>query len=108
MKFLISLIFILFILAIAITIGTNNNQIVDFDYLIDQGQFRLSRLLGILLSVGFILGWILTGFFYVKVRLKLNTVQRKLKKLEKSYEHEVAINRKHALMSHDLMTTTRE
>lgn len=106
MKFLIYLILILFLLAVAFTIGTNNNQIVDFDYLIDQGQFRLSNLLGILLSVGFLLGWLLTGIFYIKVRLKLNTAQRKLRKLEKSYEQEVAINRKNELMTNDPMNSS--
>ncbi|WP_392565550.1 lipopolysaccharide assembly protein LapA domain-containing protein [Utexia brackfieldae] len=101
MKFIISFLIILFILIIAITFGANNDQLVSFNYLIDEGQFRLSTLLALLLGIGFILGWLITGVFYLKVKFRLGAVQRKLKKLEKIHQTETANSRKSELIQKD-------
>lgn len=101
MKFVISLLLILFILIVSITFGANNDQLVSFNYLIDEGQFRLSTLLALLLGVGFILGWLITGIFYLKIKFRLGVTQRKLKKLEKIHQAETANSRKNELIQKD-------
>ncbi|WP_282744722.1 LapA family protein [Proteus columbae] len=64
------------------TLGTNNDQVVTFNYLIAQGEYRISTLLATLFGGGFILGWIVSGIFYLRVRLSLGRAKRKIKRLE--------------------------
>lgn len=99
MKLVGLLLVILLIFVISITLGANNDQVVTFNYLLAQTECRLSTLLAILLGSGFVLGWLITGLFYLRVRLKLTTTQRKLKKLLKQYDEEVAKNRQIRLTS---------
>ncbi|RKS87713.1 putative membrane protein [Orbus hercynius] len=90
MKFVILFLVLIVIFAISITLGANNNQPVVFNYLLAQTQLRLSTLLAILFGTGFVLGWLLTGIFFVKVKFKLSSAQRKLRKLQKMYDDEIA------------------
>lgn len=106
MKFIALFLFIVIVFVLAITFGANNNQIVEFNYFINQREFRLSTLLAILLASGFLLGWFTTGIFYITTRLKLTATQRKLKKMEKMYETELATNRRAQLMANDPILPT--
>ncbi|QIQ21201.1 LapA family protein [Zophobihabitans entericus] len=99
MKFVILFLFIIVLFAAAITLGANNDQTVTFNYLIAQSEFRLSTLLAIVLGTGFVLGWLITAVFYLRVRIKLTAVQRRLKKIQKQYDDEVASHRKTQLTS---------
>lgn len=54
---------------IALALGTQNQDIVNFNYLIAQGDIRLSSLIGIFFGAGFILGWLFCGALYFKVRM---------------------------------------
>lgn len=78
----ILVILVLAIVIIAMTLGSSNDQVVTFNYLIAQGEYRISTLLAILFGVGFILGWIVSGVFYLRVRLSLARANRKIKRLE--------------------------
>jgi len=108
MKFIALFLVFLIIFAISITFGANNDQIVTFNYLINQHNFRLSTLLALLLGLGFMLGWFLTGVFYIAIRFRLNVTQRKLRKMEKLYENELVSNRKKKLMADDVNLTNRK
>ena len=44
---------------------------ITFNYLIAQGEYRISTLLATLFGVGFVLGWIVSGVFTLRVRLSL-------------------------------------
>ncbi|OAT20731.1 LapA family protein [Proteus myxofaciens] len=78
----ILVILVLAIVIIAMTLGSSNDQVVTFNYLIAQGEYRISTLLAILFGVGFILGWVVSGAFYLRVRLSLARANRKIKRLE--------------------------
>ncbi|MGN3437284.1 LapA family protein [Proteus penneri] len=78
----ILVILVLAIVVIAMTLGSNNDQVVTFNYLIAQGEYRISTLLAILFGVGFVLGWIVSSVFYLRVRLSLGRAKRKIKRLE--------------------------
>lgn len=97
MKFIALCLVVLIIFAIAMTFGANNDQVVTFNYLINQGEFRLSTLLACLLGLGFLLGWLIMSFFYITTRFKLSATKRKLIKIEKRYDIELASNRKQQL-----------
>lgn len=82
MKYLLIFLFVLVIVVISITLGAHNDQVVTFNYLLAQGDYRVSTLLAVLFATGFVLGWIICGLFYLRVRLSLGRAQRKIKRLE--------------------------
>ncbi|MWN89411.1 DUF1049 domain-containing protein [Gilliamella sp. Pra-s65] len=90
MKFVISILLIIIIFAISIAIGSANDQLVTFNYLIAKTEIRLSVLLAILFGSGFIIGWILTGVFFLKSKFQHSSTKRKLNKLQKKYDEDIA------------------
>jgi len=81
-KYLLIFLLVLAIFIVAITLGAHNDQVVTFSYLIAQGQYRLSTLLATLFAAGFVLGWVICGLFYLRLRIALGREQRKIKRLE--------------------------
>ncbi|MEM6159172.1 LapA family protein [Erwinia sp. P6884] len=82
MKYLLIFLLVLAIFIISVTLGAHNDQVVTFNYLLAQGQYRISTLLAILFAAGFILGWAICGLFWLRVRVSLAHSQRKLKRLQ--------------------------
>ncbi|MFT8211378.1 MAG: LapA family protein [Symbiopectobacterium sp.] len=82
MKYLLIFLLVLAIFIISITLGTHNEQVVTFNYLLAQGEYRVSMLLATLFAVGFVLGWVICGLFYLRLRIMLGRAQRKIKRLE--------------------------
>ncbi|KFD18855.1 inner membrane protein [Tatumella ptyseos ATCC 33301] len=85
MKYLLIFLVVLVIFIISITLGAKNDQIVTFNYLLAQGDFRVSTLLASLFGAGFILGWVICGLFWLRMRLALSHARRKIKRLEAQY-----------------------
>ena len=79
-KYILGFIIILAIVLVAITVGANNDQIITFNYIVAQSQFQLSTLVGILFGLGLILGWFITGFFYLKLKIKNMALSRQIKR----------------------------
>lgn len=94
MKSILLFFVLIVIFVVAITFGANNDQNVVFNYLVAQSQFRLSSLLAMLFGIGFMLGWLFSGYFYFKEKLKLSSTMRKLKKLQKKYDEEIVTRQK--------------
>lgn len=86
MKYLLIFLFILVIFVISATFGAHNDQVVTFNYLIAQGDYQVSTLLAVLFGAGFILGWIICGLFYLRTRIALWRVERKIKRLTMQLE----------------------
>ena len=59
------------IFVISVTLGAHNDQVVNFNYLVAQGDYRVSTLLATLFGGGFVLGWIICGLFYLRTRIAL-------------------------------------
>src|SRR5476651_2259574 len=85
-KYLLIFLMLLVILVISITLGAHNDQVVTFNYLLAQCDYRVSTLLAVLFATGFVLGWVICGLFYLRVRLSLGRAQRKIKRLEQQIE----------------------
>jgi putative membrane protein len=81
-KYLLIFLLVLTLFVISITLGAQNDQIVNFNFLVVQGEYRVSTLLAILFAAGFILGWLICSLFWLRVRLSLVRAQRKVKRLE--------------------------
>lgn len=82
MKYLLIFLLVLAIFIISITLGAHNEQVVTFKYLLAKGEYRVSTLLATLFAVGFVLGWVICGLFYLRLRITLGRAQRKIKRLE--------------------------
>lgn len=91
MKYLLIFLVVLVVLVISITLGAQNDQVVTFNYLLAQGDYRVSTLLAVLFATGFVLGWVICGLFYLRVRLSLGRAQRKIKRLEQQIEPEPVV-----------------
>lgn len=94
MKYVILIILLVIIFAISIALGSANDQIVTFNYLIAKSEVRLSVLLAILFGSGFLVGWVLTGIFFIKYKLQHSSTKRKLNKLQKKYDEDIVDHQK--------------
>jgi putative membrane protein len=88
-KYLLIFLLVLVIFVISITLGANNDQVVIFNYLLAQSEYRVSTLLATLFAVGLVLGWVVCGLFYLRVRVSLGRAERKIKRLESQLEQPV-------------------
>lgn len=77
MKYILSILITIAIIIVAITIGANNDQLITFNYVIAQTELRLSSLVAILFGLGLLLGWIITGIFYIKLKLQNIALNRR-------------------------------
>ncbi|WP_256852643.1 LapA family protein [Pantoea sp. Fr+CA_20] len=82
MKYLLIFLVVLVIFIISVTLGAHNDQVITFNYLLAQGDFRISTLLATLFGVGFLLGWVICGLFWLRIRVSLANAQRKIKRLQ--------------------------
>ncbi|MFI8318248.1 LapA family protein [Kosakonia cowanii] len=82
MKYLLIFLLVLAIFVVSITLGAQNDQQVTFNYLLAQGEYRISTLLAVLFATGFAIGWLICGIFWLRVRVSLARAERKIKRLE--------------------------
>lgn len=79
MKIIVAiLLLVLFLISLAI--GAQNQAIVNFNYLLAQGDFQLSTLLGIFFATGFGLGWLICGSMYLKASMTQRRLRKRLDK----------------------------
>ncbi len=78
MKYLLIFLLVLAIFVISVTLGAQNDQQVTFNYLLAQGEFRISTLLAVLFAAGFAIGWLICGLFWLRVRVSLARASGKL------------------------------
>jgi Predicted membrane protein len=81
-KYFLIFLLVLAIFVISVTLGAQNDQQVTFNYLLAQGEFRISTLLAVLFAAGFAIGWLICGLFWLRTRVSLLRAERKIKRLE--------------------------
>ncbi len=69
------------------TLGAQNDQQVTFNYLLAQGEYRISTLLAVLFAVGFAIGWLICGLFWAAGPRFPARAERKIKRLENKYSN---------------------
>ncbi|ELH4235261.1 DUF1049 domain-containing protein [Vibrio fluvialis] len=77
---IIKIVVLLALFLIALALGSQNQEIVTFNYLLAQGEFHLSTLLGSVFVVSFLIAWIIFGSMHLKSQLEIRKLNRKLKK----------------------------
>ena len=80
LKGIISLLIIVFLLALAFAIGSQNEAVVTVNYLIAKAQLRISTLIAISLAVGVIIGLLIMLTSWLSLRVKLTGTRSRLKK----------------------------
>ena len=79
-KYILGFVIAVAVILVGITIGANNDQLITFNYVIAQNELRLSTLVAILFGFGLILGWLITGIFYLKIKLQNIALNRRVKR----------------------------
>ncbi len=79
-KYALSFIIIVAIVIVAVTVGANNDQIITFNYIFAQNEIRLSTLVAVLFGLGLVLGWLITGFFYLRLKFRNISLMRQIKR----------------------------
>ncbi len=86
MKLIFTILILGLVFGLALVLGSQNDQTVTVNYLIAQGDFRLSSLLGGLLVAGFVIGWLTCWFVYLKAKVQLRSANRRIEKQKKELE----------------------
>ena len=79
-KYILGFVIVIAIVLVAITVGANNDQIITFNYIVAESKLQLSTLVAILFGFGLILGWLISGFFYLKLKFKNMVLARQVKR----------------------------
>ncbi|GLR03179.1 putative lipopolysaccharide assembly protein A [Vibrio hyugaensis] len=79
---IIKIIAVLALFLIALALGSQNQEIVTFNYLLAKGEFHLSTLLGVVFVVGFGIAWVIFASVQFKTQLQVRRLKKKLKKYE--------------------------
>ena len=95
-KYILGFVIVIAIILVAITVGANNDQIITFNYIVAESQLQLSTLVAILFGFGLILGWLISGFFYLKLKFKNIVLARQVKR-QTLQLHELTITRDKAV-----------
>lgn len=83
MKLFVIILVLILIIALGIAIGTQNDAIVEVNYLIAKSEVSLSIILAVSFGLGFLLAWCLCGLLYLKLLLSRGFLKRKVNKLSK-------------------------
>ncbi|KII79720.1 lipopolysaccharide assembly protein LapA domain-containing protein [Vibrio renipiscarius] len=78
---IIKIVIVLVLFLVALALGAQNQAVVDFNYLLAQGEFHLSTLLGVVFVSGFVVAWIIFGSLHLKSQLQIRKLNKQIKKL---------------------------
>ena len=77
---IIKIVIVLALFLVALALGSQNQEVVTFNYLLAQGEFHLSSLLGIVFVTGFVIAWIIFGSLHLKSQLQIRKLNKQIKK----------------------------
>ncbi|WP_281961232.1 lipopolysaccharide assembly protein LapA domain-containing protein [Vibrio parahaemolyticus] len=79
---IIKIVAVLVLFLVALALGSQNQELVTFNYLLAKGEFHLSTLLGVVFVVGFAVAWVIFVSIQLKTQLQVRRLKKKLKKYE--------------------------
>ncbi|MEZ9445977.1 LapA family protein [Vibrio splendidus] len=80
---IIKIIAVIALFLIALALGSQNQTSVNFNYLLAQGDFHLSSLLGVVFVSGFGLAWLVFGNMHMRSQLRIHRLKKQLNKQSK-------------------------
>lgn len=88
---LLSFLFLLLIIIIGVTFATLNSDMVTVHYYVGQKTMALSLLLVLVLAIGSVLGMMVGFWMFLKAKIKIYRLKKRLKIAEKEIENLRAI-----------------
>jgi putative membrane protein len=86
MKRILALIPLVLVIVLTLALGSQNGQLVQFNYLIAQGEFSLAMLLGFFFAGGFLLGWLVFGLLFLRLKMQNRTLNRTMRRQSRELE----------------------
>ena len=86
MKRILALIPLVLVFVLTLALGSQNGPLVQFNYLIAQGEFSLAMLLGIFFAGGFLLGWLVFGLLFLRLKMQNRTLNRTMRRQSRELE----------------------
>ena len=86
MKRVLALIPLVLVFVLTLALGSQNGQLVQFNYLIAQGEFSLAMLLGFFFAGGFLLGWLVFGLLFLRLKMQNRTLNRTMRRQSRELE----------------------
>ncbi|MFB2862602.1 LapA family protein [Aeromonas sp. MdU4] len=86
MKRILALIPLVLVFILTLALGSQNGQLVQFNYLIAQGEFSLAMLLGFFFAGGFLLGWLVFGLLFLRLKMQNRTLNRTMRRQSRELE----------------------
>jgi putative membrane protein len=83
---IIKIVAVIALFLIALALGSQNQTNVNFNYLLAQGDFHLSSLLGVVFISGFGLAWLVFGNMHMQSQLKIHRLKKQLNKQSKQID----------------------
>ena len=80
---IIKIVAVIALFLMALALGSQNQTMVNFNYLLAQGDFHLSSLLGVVFVSGFALAWLVFGNMHMRSQLKIHRLKKQLNKQSK-------------------------
>ncbi|UWZ98481.1 LapA family protein [Vibrio splendidus] len=80
---IIKIVAVIALFLMALALGSQNQTTVNFNYLLAQGDFHLSSLLGVVFVSGFGLAWLVFGNMHMRSQLKIHRLKKQLNKQSK-------------------------
>ncbi|MBY6197475.1 LapA family protein [Vibrio hangzhouensis] len=81
---IIKIVLLIVLFLVTLALGSQNQEVVTFNYLLAQGEFHLSTLLGSVFVVGFVISWIIFGSLHLKSQLTVRKLKKQLAKQKSS------------------------
>ncbi|WMC09253.1 lipopolysaccharide assembly protein LapA domain-containing protein [Oceanimonas pelagia] len=86
MKIIFGLIILAILFAVGLTLGSQNDQLVHVNYLLAQGDYRLSSLLAVVFVAGFLIGWLVFGLVMLRLKMTNKGLNKKVERQQKELE----------------------
>ncbi len=86
MKRILALIPLVLVFVLTLALGSQNGQLVQFNYLIAQGELSLAMLLGFFFAGGFLLGWLVFGLLFLRLKMQNRTLNRTMRRQSRELE----------------------
>lgn len=70
MKLFISVVFLFILLAVAFVFGSQNEQLIELNYIVAKTEISVSQAVSLFTFIGFLIGFVMSSLFSLTRRLK--------------------------------------
>jgi uncharacterized membrane protein YciS (DUF1049 family) len=82
MKVVLTTMIVIVFFTLAMLFSASNEAMVELNYLVGNGTYNVSYLIGLSFVSGFFICWIVFYSMYLQLKLKMSLLRKKMNKLE--------------------------